>query len=240
MGRVADSGKALSCAWLLICSSYLLFGLNAYGLRGQYSYVFFFQPNTHTSPLSGLQIALDVLWLIVSLGTAALYANIVVKVICRDVLIRLENGLTMMLKKVKIFWAITVPIYWILAFIGTMCIPYWLGITKLVSGFGVLAFTFAFPFLLCIGYRIKRDYILPEETWRPEVGEATLHDKGLHQWMRSYLKRPVFNTFNFALLLAGAAIFALDVWFSVKLFIGLVNGKSRNYLQYEYAVWETS
>lgn len=94
---------------------------------------------------------------------AGLYGNIGIKVIYNNLLMDLLNFPPLTTKKGKILWAITVPVYWTIAFIVAAAIPDFFGLFSVVAAFCIIQFFYSFPPALALGYFIKRGAIRENE-----------------------------------------------------------------------------
>ena len=57
--------------------------------------------------------------------------------------------------------------------------------------------------------------MLPEERLDPTTGEIQRTDSGMKRWIRGYMKKPIWNTFDVLFGLASLATGGLGLWASV-------------------------
>ena len=117
---------------------------------------------------------------------AALYGNIGIKVIYNNLLMEWFNAPALITKRGKILWAVIVPIYWIIAFILAASIPDFFGLTGVTAAVCFVQFTYTFPPLIALGYRIQTHALQEGEGFDPVTGVVTLHDHGLRRIIRGF------------------------------------------------------
>ena len=133
----------------------------------------------------------------------------------------------MTVKRGKWLWAGLVPIYWAIAFVIGAAIPQFSFISGFIGALFILSFTYTLPALLALGYWIKKDAMLPEqERFDPATGTYHYADRGIKRWVRGYMKKPFFNTWNVIYMLGGLATTALGMYSSVLGMIDAFSGKS--------------
>lgn len=165
--------------------------------------------------------------LLTSLIAAALYGNIGLKVIYVELLQEVFNFPPLTVKRGKWLWAGLVPIYWAIAFVIGAAIPQLSFISGFIGALFILSFTYTLPALLALGYWIKKDAMLPEEEiFDPATGTYNFADRGVTRWVRGYMKKPFFNTWNVIYVLGGLATTALGMYSSVLGMIDAFSGKS--------------
>jgi hypothetical protein len=89
-------------------------------------------------------------------------------------------------KRGKILWAVIVPVYWTIAFIVAASIPDFFGLTGVTAAICFVQFTYTFPPLLALGYRIQKNALQEGEGFDPATGVITLYDRGLKRWIRGF------------------------------------------------------
>ena len=92
-----------------------------------------YQPVMQGISLYGLQTATNAISIIAGLIAAALYGNIGVKVIYNNVLIELFGAPPLTHKSGKYIFAVSVIVYWTIAFVIGSAIPQFSNITSLIA-----------------------------------------------------------------------------------------------------------
>lgn len=174
----------------------------------------------------GWQTATNILNLVTGLIAAALYGNIGLKVLYVDVLQEVFNFPPLTVQRGKFLWAALIPVYWALAFIVGAAIPQFSYISGLVGALFILSFTYTLPALLALGFWIKKDAMAPEERFDPVSGSYNYVDTGVKRWVRGYMKRPFFNTWNIIYMLGSLATTALGMYSSIQGLISAFSGSS--------------
>lgn len=77
-----------------------------------------------------------------------------------------------------------IPVYWALAFVIAAAIPNFSGLTSVVAAICILQFTYTFPPLLHIGYRMQRAALLDGEGFDPNTKQTVRHDRGVKRMAR--------------------------------------------------------
>jgi hypothetical protein len=190
--------------------------------QGQYSY------NPVIQGLSPYhwQTACNIMALITGLIAAALYGNIGLKVLYVEVFQEVFNAPALTVSRGKWLWAAIIPIYWAVAFVIGAAIPQFSYISGFIGALFILSFTYTLPALLALGYWIKKDAMTPEERFDPTTRSVNYVDSGLKRFVRGYMKKPFFNTWNVIYLLGGLATTALGMYSSIEGLIGAFSGKS--------------
>jgi hypothetical protein len=117
---------------------------------------------------------------------AALYGNIGIKVIYNNLLMEWFHAPALITKRGKTLWAAIVPIYWTIAFILAASIPDFFGLTGVTAAVCFVQFTYTFPPLIALGYRIQTHALQEGEGFDPATGVVTLHDRGLRRIIRGF------------------------------------------------------
>ena len=172
------------------------------------------------------QTATNIMNLVTGLIAAALYGNIGMKVLYVEVLEEVFRFPPLTASRGKTLWAIMVPVYWAVAFIIGAAIPQFSYISGLVGALFILSFTYTLPALLALGFWIQKEAMLPEERFDPTSGTCNYVDTGMKRWVRGYMKRPFFNTWNFLYMLGALATTALGMYSSIEGLISAFSGTS--------------
>ena len=85
----------------------------------------------------------------------------------------------------------------------------------LVAAICVVQFSYTFPPVLMLGFKIQKNAVLPEEAFNPLTGEVARVDMGLKRWMRGMGKSWPLNLWNFVFALGAAATAVLGIYASV-------------------------
>ncbi|KAK3331645.1 transmembrane amino acid transporter [Cercophora scortea] len=218
-----DFWKSLLIAEVFIYVVYMFFGIFIYSYQGQFTY----NPvNQGLSPFAW-QTATNILLLITSLIAAALYGNIGLKVLYVELFQEVFNFPPLTVRKGKYLWGVLVPIYWAIAFIVGAAIPQFSYISGFIGALFILSFTYTLPALLALGYWIRKDAMTPEERFDPATKSYNYVDTGVKRWIRGYMKRPFFNTWNLIYMLGGLATTGLGMYSSVEGLIAAFDGASQ-------------
>lgn len=152
MRRPMDFWKAMALAQLFITFAYMFFGLFVYSYQGQ----FVVNPANQGISLYSLQTATNAISLTAALIAAALYGNIGVKVIYNNVLLELFGAPPLTNKYGKYIFAVSVIVYWTVAFIIGSSIPQFSNISSLVAAVCIFQFSYTFPPFMILGYVMQR------------------------------------------------------------------------------------
>ncbi|GJN66389.1 hypothetical protein PLICBS_000407 [Purpureocillium lilacinum] len=217
-----DFWKGLLCGELFIYCVYLIFGIFVYSFQGQFA----FNPVMQGLSSYGFQTATNIMNIITGLIAAALYGNIGFKVVYIEVLEEIFGFPPLTKSKGKIAWAISIPLYWAVAFIVAAAIPQFSYISGLIGAFFILSFTYTFPALVALGFWIRKDAMMPEEKFDPQTRTYNYVDTGFARFKRGFWKRPFFNVFNFFYMLGSLTTTGLGVYSSIEGLIGAFSGNS--------------
>lgn len=217
-----DFWKSLIFSQAFIYVIYVVFGIFIYSQQGQFAY----NPSMQGLSPYNYQTAANVCYIFAGLIAAALYGNIGIKVIYANIFQELMGAPPLTILRGKILWIFMVPTYWALAFIIAAAIPQFSYVSGLVGAICILSFTYTFPAILQLGFQIKKDAMLPEESF--DVASRTYNrvDNGWRRWVRGYMVNWHLNTFNIIYLLGSLTACALGTYSSVKGLISAFNGTS--------------
>ncbi|KAF2451894.1 hypothetical protein P171DRAFT_515817 [Karstenula rhodostoma CBS 690.94] len=210
MRKPMDFWKSLVCAEAFIYAVYITMGMVVYSAQGQFTYPLAYQ-GIPSSAYSWQTFGNAVSY-VSALIAMALYGNIGIKVIYASVLQDILNFPPLDQKTGKILWVIIVPIYWGLAFVVAAAVPQIANLVALVGALCIMQFQYTFPPLLKVGYNVQKDAMLPEETFDPATGQLQRADFGVKRWIRGYMKKPIWNTFDVLFGLAALATAGLGIW----------------------------
>ncbi|KAJ5707678.1 hypothetical protein N7488_007479 [Penicillium malachiteum] len=212
MRHPMDFWKGMMIAQAFICVVYIVFGAFVYHFWGQYSSS---SINTSVNPY-GLQLAGNILSLIVSFIACVLYFNVGMKTVYLEVGQEVFGFPEIASRKGRYLWYSLGPIYWIIAFVVAAAVPNFNGIVSLVGSLLILNFTYTLPALLYVGYRCQVDAALPGEGFDPVTGVSTRHDSGLKRWVRGYKKSWIVNTLCVFYFLGGLATSGMGSWAAIE------------------------
>lgn len=182
----------------------MIYGAYVYHYQGQYANILAYQG---ISPYAWQTVG-NALELITGLLAACLYGNIGIKVLYNNIGRDLFRFPLLESRMGKWIWVAFVPTYWLLAFIVASAIPQVALFSGFVAAACILQFTYTFPPLFMVGFKIQRDAILPEESFDPLTGKVQRKDGGLKRWIRGYKKEFLWNTFDVCYFL-GAVVTAI-------------------------------
>lgn len=207
-----DFWKGLLCGEIFIYLCYLVYGAVCYGLQGQYV----FNPSYQGINPYNWQTVFNALELITGLIAACLYGNIGIKVLYNNVGRDLLHFPQLEAKKGKWIWVVFVPIYWILAFVIGSAIPQVALFSAFVAAACILQFTYTFPPLFTLGFKVQRDAILPDETFDPSTGRVERKDSGLGRWLRGYKKEILWNLWDTVYFLGSTVTAILGIYAAIS------------------------
>ncbi|KAK3357912.1 transmembrane amino acid transporter family protein [Lasiosphaeria hispida] len=217
-----DFWKSLLIAQVFIYVVYIFFGIFVYSFQGQYT----FNPVSQGLSVYTWQTVTNIILLVTSLIAAALYGNIGLKVLYIEVFQEVFNAPPLTVSRGKWLWTALIPIYWAIAFVVAAAVPQLPAISGFIGALFILNFTYTLPALLAMGFWIKKDAIVEGEQFDPTTKTFNFTDTGVKRWVRGYMKRPIYNTWNLLYMLGGAATAVLGVYSSVEQLIAAFSGKS--------------
>ncbi|KAJ5117020.1 hypothetical protein N7456_001368 [Penicillium angulare] len=212
MRHPMDFWKGMIIAQAFICVVYIIFGAFVYNFWGQYASS---SINNSVNPY-GLQVAGNILSLIVSFIACVLYFNVGMKTVYLEVGQEVFGLPEISSKKGRWLWYFLGPIYWIFAFIIAAAVPNLNGIVGLVGALLILNFTYTFPALLSVGFRCQVDSALPGEGFDPATGITTRHDSGWKRWSRGFKKYWWVNVLSVFYFLGGLACSGMGSWAAIE------------------------
>ncbi|KAF8120731.1 transmembrane amino acid transporter protein-domain-containing protein [Boletus edulis] len=225
MRRPMDFWKAMACAQVFITVVYMFFGLFVYTYQGQ----FVINPANQGISLYSLQAATNIISFTASVIAAALYGNIGVKVIYQNVLMELFHAPPLTAKSGKYLFAVSVIVYWGLAFVIGSAVPQFTNISSLVAAVCIFQFSYTFPPFMILGYLVQVDAMSEDRSYDIKNPRASRIDSwwNLSRWVRGYKKHFIFNTWNLIIFLACLATAALASYTSITSIIsGFQTGTS--------------
>jgi hypothetical protein len=217
-----DFWKALLVAQVFIYVCYLFFGIFIYSYQGQFA----FNPVHQGLSLYNYQTAANICYILTGLIAAVLYGNIGIKIVYSNVFQELLGFPPLTIRTGKMLWAVMVPIYWAIAFVIGASVPQFSYISGLLSAVCFLTFTYSFPALLGLGFRIKRAAMLPEESFDETTHRYTRLDDGWRRWWRGFMVNWHINTFDLIYFLGSLAASGLGTYSSIEALIDAFGGNS--------------
>lgn len=119
-----------------------------------------------------------------------------------------------------------VPAYWAIAFVIAASVPQFSYVSGLLSAVCMLSFTYSFPALLGLGFRIKKGAMLAEESFDEVSRKYVRLDGGIKRWTRGYAVSWYWNTFDLVYFLGSLAAVGLGTYAAVEGLIDSFGGNS--------------
>lgn len=191
MKRPRDFIKAMWAAQAFIYTVYLTYGCVVYYLQGQYSY----NPSYMGVSIYAWQTVGNMVSLLSALIAGGLYGNIGIKVVYNNVFIDIFKAPPLTTQRGKIFYAILVPMWWIIAFIIAVAIPDYFGFVSVIAASMLLNLTYAFPPLFALSFDIQKNCIRTEngEGFDPATGRVMRSKGKVKRWIRGFFARGSFQ-----------------------------------------------
>ncbi|EHK20735.1 uncharacterized protein TRIVIDRAFT_69432 [Trichoderma virens Gv29-8] len=183
--RPRDFLKAMWGAQFFIYACYMSYGSFVYYYQGQYANQLAYQG---LSPYAW-QTVCNMLAVLSGIIAATLYGNIGIKVIYNNVFMEIFRAPPLTTTGGKILWAVTVPIYWTIAFIIAASIPDFFGLTSVIAAVCLVQFTYTFPAFIGLGYFIQKNAMQGEEAFNPATGVVYRRDSGIKRWVRGFFAK---------------------------------------------------
>ena len=155
-----------------------------------------------------------------------MYGNIGIKIIYHNIFQEMIGAPPLTARLGKIFWVIMVPVYWAIAFVIAASVPQFSYVSGLLSAVCMLSFTYSFPALLGLGFRIKKGAMLPEESFDETTQKYARTDDGMRRWVRGYMVNWHINTFDVIYFLGSLAAVALGTYAAIEGLISSFSGNS--------------
>ncbi|KAG1743824.1 transmembrane amino acid transporter protein-domain-containing protein [Suillus lakei] len=217
MRRPMDFWKAMVYSQVFIFIVYMFFGLFVYSYQGQYVV----NPANQGISAYGLQTATNAISLVSGLIAAALYGNIGVKVIYNNILVEIFNFPQLTVTRGKYYFAISVVVYWSIAFVIGSAVPQISNISALVAAVCIFQFSYTFPPFMILGYCMQVDAIKGDGEFDINNPHAPRVDtwRDLSRWERAFftnLNNAFFNVWNFILTLACLSCAILSSYSAIK------------------------
>jgi hypothetical protein len=111
-------------------------------------------------------------------------------------------------------------------FVIAASIPHFLYMTGLLSVISFVSFTYTFPAMLSMGFRIINDAMLPEETFDKTMLKYTRLDDDMKRWTRGFYKRWYYNIFDILYLCASLVTVRLRTYATIEGRISSFDGTS--------------
>ncbi|KAG2124820.1 transmembrane amino acid transporter protein-domain-containing protein [Suillus clintonianus] len=215
MRRPMDFWKAMAFSQIFIFVVYMFFGLFVYSYQGQYVV----NPANQGISAYGLQTATNAISLTAGLIAAALYGNIGVKVIYNNILVELFGFPQLTVTRGKYFFAISVLVYWSIAFVIGSAVPLFSSISSLIAAVCIFQFTYTFPPFMILGYFMQMDATKGDREFDINNPDAHRVDtwRDSSRWKRAFFNRNAFfNVWNFLLALACLSCAILGAYSAVQ------------------------
>lgn len=127
--------------------------------------------------------------LIAALIAAGLYGNIGIKVFYNNILMDFFDAPPLVTRRGKIFYALIVPVWWIVAFVIAAAIPDYFGFVSVISSSMLLNLTYTLPPLFAVGYDMKNNALRESEGegFDPVTGNVTRFGSTTQRLMRGFM-----------------------------------------------------
>ncbi|KIW37740.1 uncharacterized protein PV06_09736 [Exophiala oligosperma] len=212
MRHPMDFWKGALLAQLFIMVVYLIFGAVVYTYIGQYSVSTISQV---VKPES-VQVASNILALITAFLAVFMYFNVGMKVVYLHICEEMLHMPAITSKRGYMFWLILGPLYWIIAWIFSMSVPNFAGITGLVGGLFSLNFTYSIPAIMYVTFVIQKGAALPGEGFDPYTGETTRLDSGFKRYVRGLRKTWWYSIPAILFACGGLASSGMGSWAAIQ------------------------
>lgn len=214
MRRPMDFWKAMAVAQLFITIIYMFFGLFVYSYQGQ----FVLSIANQGISLYSLQTVTNATSLVAGLIAAALYGNIGVKVIYSNIFVELFRAPPLTVKSGKYLFAVSVVVYWALAYIISSAIPQFAILSALVAAVCIFQFTYTFPPFMLLGFMMQNTALSGDKPYDVNNPHSSRVDtwRDWSRWRRALSKHLLINFWNFILTLACLATAVLAAYSAIK------------------------
>ncbi|KAG2362953.1 hypothetical protein BDR07DRAFT_1484177 [Suillus spraguei] len=215
MRRPMDFWKAMAVSQIFIFIVYMFFGLFVYSYQGQYV----INPANQGISTYGLQTATNAISLTAGLIAGALYGNIGVKVIYNNIFVELFGFPQLTATWGKYYFAISVIVYWSIAFVIGSAIPQFSNLSSLVAAVCIFQFSYTFPPFMILGYCMQVDATKGDGEFDVNNPDAHRVDtwRDLSRWKRAFFtKQAFFHVWNFLLTLACLSCAALSAYAAIE------------------------
>ena len=115
----------------------------------------------------------------------------------------------------KLAWVAVVPFYWATAFILAAAVPQVSNLGGFIAAACILQFSYTFPPLLHMGYKIQKAALQTGEGFDPATGHTVRLDGGVKRWMRGYKDGWMLNTFHVFFFLGSLVTAVLGIYSSI-------------------------
>ncbi|KAL6796530.1 transmembrane amino acid transporter protein [Trichoderma sp. SZMC 28012] len=211
--RPRDFLKAMWGAQFFIYACYMSYGSFVYFYQGQYANQLAYQG---LSPYAW-QTVCNMLAVLSGIIAATLYGNIGIKVIYNNVFMEVFRAPPITSTGGKILWAVTVPIYWTIAFIIAASIPDFFGLTSVIAAICLVQFTYTFPAFIGLGLFVQKNAMQGEEAFNPVTGEVYRRDSGIKRWIRGFFAKFWYlNAMLLVYTLGSMALSGLGAYAAIK------------------------
>ncbi|KAH8808863.1 amino acid transporter-like protein [Xylogone sp. PMI_703] len=213
MRRPRDFWKGALGAQIFIYLVYVFYGCFMYGYQGQYT----INPSYQGISPYAWQTVGNVIAFLSALIAAGLYGNIGIKVLYNNIFMEFLGAPPLTATTGKFLWAAIVPVYWSLAYIVSAAIPDFGGLTSLVGAVCILQFTYTFPPILYVGFKIKSCAMLPGDGFDPATGNVIRQDNGVKRWIRGFFADKWWlNAFNVIYFLGALVTCGLGAYSAIE------------------------
>lgn len=212
MRHPMDFWKGALLAQIFIMVVYVFFGAFVYTYIGQYSV----SSITQVVNPKSVQVASNVLALLTAFLAVFMYFNIGMKVVYLHIGEEIFKLPPMHTKKGYYYWLGLGPVYWIIAWIISMSVPNFAGLTGLIGGLLSLNFTYSIPAIMYAAYCIQKGAALPGEGFDPYTGVTTRHDSGIKRYARGIMKTWYLSIPTILFAMGGLASSGMGSWAAIQ------------------------
>lgn len=212
MRHPMDFWKGALLAQTFIMVVYIIFGAVVYKFIGQYS----LSNISQAVKPERIQTVSNILALITAFLAVFMYFNIGMKVVYLHIGQEIFGLPPMHTKRGYWYWLGLGPLYWIIAWVFSMSVPNFNGITGVVGGLFSLNFTYSFPAIMFTAYTIQKGAALPGEGFDPHTGVTTRLDSGVKRYMRGVQKTWYISVPATLFAIGGLASSGMGTWAAIE------------------------
>lgn len=212
MRHPMDFWKGALLAQLFIMVVYLIFGAVVYTFIGQYS-VSTISQSVHPK---AVQVASNVLALVTAFLAVFMYFNVGMKVVYLHIGQEIFHLPPLSTRKGYWYWIFLGPLYWILAWVFSMSVPNFAGLTGLVGGLLSINFTYSIPAIMYAAFVVQQGAALPGEGFDPHTGVTTRNDNGIKRYVRGIRKTWWYSIPAMLFACGGLASSGMGSWAAIE------------------------
>jgi type III secretory pathway component EscS len=203
MRRPRDFWKGLICAQSIIIVVYLIYGIVIYYYQGQFS----INPANQGISLYKWQTAMNALILFTQFVSAAIYCNVAVKVIYRSIIEGVFHGPSMVTKRGRIIFSVSVVIFYAVSYVLASAIPQFSNVTGFFAAILMVPFSYLYPSLLVLILRVREDGLIK--------GFNSIQLTNPHWWKAILWNKWYLKTLDFIIVLGSLICMGMGSWSSI-------------------------